>query len=102
MPSPRGRFADLVERQLDLFEREQAWIVTDTEAALRAYNAADRDEAEERYGEYVDLVDTGTEALEELRDTFARTLDEETADDYRAAFNERVRRRLPRFGLELE
>jgi len=102
MPSEQGRFTDLVERQLDLFEAEQVGLVRDADAALRAYNAADRDEAEERYADYLDLVDTGQEALEELRDTFARTLDHETADEYRAAFNDRVRHRLPRFALELE
>ena len=31
-------------------------------AAERAYNRAPRDEAEERYGDYVDLVETGAEA----------------------------------------
>ncbi|MBA2616306.1 MAG: hypothetical protein H0U90_11140 [Actinobacteria bacterium] len=102
MPFARGRFADLVERQLDLFVGEQAGLLRDVEAALRSYNTASRDEAEERYGDYLDLVDTGQDALAELRDTYAGTLDEETAETYRDAFNERVRRRLPRFALELE
>lgn len=102
MPFARGRFADLVERQLDLFQREHAGLLRDVEASLGAYNAAPRDEAEERYGDYLDLVDTGQDALEELRDAYSETLDDETAEDYRAAFNERVRRRLPRFALELD
>ena len=102
MPFSRRRFADLVERQLDLFEREQAGLVRDAEAALAAYNRAERDEAEARYGDYLDLVETGQDALVELRDSYAASLDEETADEYRAAFNDRVRKRLPRFGLELD
>jgi len=36
----RGRFADLVGRQLDLFEREHEGLVHYVEAALRAYHAA--------------------------------------------------------------
>ena len=37
-----------------------------------AYNRADRDEAEELYGDYVELVETGTELLADIRDNFAR------------------------------
>lgn len=70
----RGRFVELVERQLELFETEHAGLVRDCEAALDAYNAAPREEAEERYGAYLDLVDTATDALVEYRDGYARTL----------------------------
>ena len=98
----RRRFADLVERQLDLFAEERAGLIADAEAALRGYDAAEREEAEERYGDYLDLVDTGQDELLEIREAYASSLDEETAEDYRAAFNKRVRKRLPRFGLELE
>jgi hypothetical protein len=98
----RGRFVDLVERQLDLFEGEYAGLIRDCEAALRSYDRAPRDEAEERYGDYVDLVDSGREALLEYRDGYARTLDEEAAEEYEEVFNGLVRKRLPRFGLELD
>ena len=57
----RSRFADVVERQLDLFEREHRGLIDDCVEAERAYDRAERDEAEERYGDYVDLVETGTE-----------------------------------------
>ncbi len=102
MPFRRGRFVDLVERQLDLFERENAELIEETEAALRAYDRAERDEAQELYEKYRDLAETGEEELAELRDAYARTLAEETADEYRDAFNRRARKRFPRFGLELE
>ncbi len=102
MPFRRGRFADLVERQLDLFEEENADLVREAEAALREYGRAERDEAEARYERYRDLVETGQDELVELRDTYARTLDEDTAEEYEAAFNRRVRKRFPRFGLELD
>jgi hypothetical protein len=97
----RRPFADVIERQLDLFEREEAELISACEAAEEAYDAADRDEAEERYGDYVDLVETGTEALADLRDHFARTLDEDKAEAYEEAFNRAVARRLPRFALEI-
>jgi hypothetical protein len=50
----------------------------------------------------MDLVETGTEALAELRDSYASTLDEETAEEYEEAFNRAVAKRLPRFALEIE
>ena len=94
-------FADVIERQLDLFLGEHAGLIHDTEAALRAYNDASREEAEERYGDFLDLVETGTDELTAMRDAYAQTLDEESADEYRDAFNRFVRKQLPRFGLEV-
>ncbi len=98
----RRRFADVVERQLDLFEHEHAGLIRDCESALRAYTEAESDEAEERYGDFVDLVDTGRSELVALRDTYVRTVDAAAADEYVYVFNARVRKRLPRFGLELD
>ena len=98
----RVRFADLIERQLDLFERERRGLIEDCIAAERSYNRADRGEAEERYGDYVDLVETGTEVLADLRDNFATTLEEDPADEYERAFNQAVLRRFRRFALEIE
>ena len=98
----RARFADVIARQLDLFEREHRGLIEDCIAAERAYDEADRDEAEERYGDYVDLVETGTELLAELRDNLAATLDDDAADEYDAEFNRAVLKRLRRFALEIE
>jgi hypothetical protein len=98
----RARFADLIERQLDLFERDNRGLIEDCIAAERSYTRADRDEAEERYGDYVDLVETGTEVLADLRDNFAATLDDDAADEYEAAFNRAVLKRFRRFALEIE
>ena len=97
----RRRFADVISRQLDLFEREQAALVRECEEAEAAYDRAERDEAEERFGDYQDVVETGTELLVELRDNFASTLGEAAAEQYEAEFNRAVERRLPRFSLEL-
>jgi hypothetical protein len=98
----RPRFAELIERQLDLFEREQRGLIDDCIAAERAYNRAGRGEAEERYGDYVDLVETGTEVLADLRDNFASTLDDDAAEEYEDAFNRAVLKRFRRFALEIE
>jgi hypothetical protein len=98
----RGRFADVISRQLDLFVRDNLDLLEACDAAERAYDRADRDEAEERFGGYQELVEDGTEILAELRDNFASTLDEDTAEEYELAFNRAVAKRLPRFGLEIE
>jgi hypothetical protein len=98
----RSRFADIISRQLDLFEREHRGLIDDCVAAERAYNRAERDEAEERYGDYMDLVETGTELLADLRDHFCATLAEDATEEYEAAFNRAVAKRLPRFALEIE
>ena len=98
----RARFLDAIERQLDLFEREHRGLIEDCVAAEQSYNRAERDEAEERYGDYVDLVETGTEVLADLRDNFAATLDDDAADEYTAAFNRAVAKRFRRFALEIE
>lgn len=98
----RRRFSDVIRRQLDLFEQEEAELIRDCEAAEDAYDRADRGDAEELYGDYMDLVETGTEALAELRDNYARTLGEEAAEEYVDAFNRAVLKRFPRFALEIE
>jgi hypothetical protein len=98
----RGRFGDVIGRQLDLFEREQAELVRDCLDLEAAYERSPRDEAEERYGDYQDLVETGTELLADLRDHFASTLGETEAEQYEAEFNRAVGRRFPRFSLEIE
>ena len=98
----RRRFTDVISRQLDLFMREHAELLRECDEAERAYNTAPRDEAEERYGDYVDVVETGTELLADLRDHFKWTLDEETSEAYEEEFNRAVLKRLPRFALEIE
>jgi hypothetical protein len=95
-------FDDVIQRQLDLFEREHAELIEECVEAERAYDAAGRDEAEERYGDYMDLVETATEELAALRDNFASTMTEDAGERYEAEFNRAVLKRLPRFALEIE
>lgn len=98
----RRRFGALIDRQLALWAEEQAGFLRDVDAAERAYDEAERNGAEERYGDYLDLVETGTELLASVRDAFAATLEEDTAATYEAEFNRDVARRWPAFGLEIE
>jgi hypothetical protein len=97
-----GRFEELIDRQLELFEQEDADYLARVEEAERAYDRADRDEAEEAYGRFQELVEFGTERLAEMRDAFAASLDPDAADEYVAEFNAAVHRRLPRFALEID
>jgi hypothetical protein len=98
----RGRFSGVIARQLDLFEEQDAEFLRRVDDAERAYDDADSEDAEEVYGRYQELVEHGTEALGEMRDAYARTLELADADEYVAEFNQTVIDRLPRFGLEIE
>ena len=98
----RRRFAEIISRQLDFFERDYADLIEECDRAERDYDRADRDESTERYEKYADLVDTGTEALADLRDNYAAGLDDEAAEEYEAAFNRAVLKRLRRFATDIE
>jgi hypothetical protein len=91
----------VIGRQLDLFERDHADLIRDALARLERYDAAERDDAEELYGDYLDAVETGTELLADIRDHFAATLDASAAETYERNFNRAVAKRLPPFALEL-
>jgi hypothetical protein len=97
-----GRFSELIDRQLDLFEQEDADFLARVDEAEREYDRADREEAEEVFGRFQELVEFGTETLAEMRDAFTRTLDEDDSDEYVVEFNAAVHRRLPRFALEID
>ena len=96
----RSRFAKIVETQLDVFERDHRDVVAEVEERLEAYNRADRSEAEELYGDYRDALETGTEILADMRDHYARTVDD--PEGYVRAFNRAVARRMPEYALEIE
>ncbi len=97
----RGRFADLVERQLRLFAEDESALLREAGEAEAAYDAADRDEAEELYGDYLLVCEAGAEALASRRETYAATLDEDAAGDYREAFDRAAVKRFPQFALDL-
>jgi hypothetical protein len=98
----RGRFAEVLSRQLALFVGDNLDLLEPCDAAERAYDRADLDGAEEVFGDYQELVEDGTEILADLRDNFASTLAEAAAEEYASTFNRAVEKRLPRFGLEID
>jgi hypothetical protein len=98
----RGRFSDVIRRQLDLFALDHADVIEEAAAKLAAYNRADRDEAEELYGDFVDVVETGTELLADIRDGYSSTLPESVDELYENEFNRAVARRWKAFALEIE
>jgi len=98
----RGRFADVISRQLDVFAEDESELIAECRVKEREYDRSGRDEAEEAYGDYMDAVESATEALADMRDRFARTLGEDTAEAYEEEFNRAVRKRWPAFGLEIE
>ena len=103
LPGARlSRFSDIIERQLRFFQEDYADLIARCDAAERAYDRAGRDEAEERYGDFVDAVAAGAEILAEIRDGYARTLRDGIRETYEQAFARAVAKRLPRFALELE
>ena len=85
-----------MRRQLDLFAEDEAELLAEADAAERAYDAAERDEAEEAYGDYQLVLDAAGERLAELRDTYAATLDEDAAGAYAAEFDRAAEKRYPR------
>jgi hypothetical protein len=96
----RSPFANVIDAQLGLFVRDHPDVIAEAKDRLDAYNRAGRDEAEELYGDYVDAVETGTEILADVRDHYARSV--EDPDRYCIEFNRAVAKRMPAFALEIE
>ena len=99
----KRRFADLIHRQLDVFAEDEANnIFVEIRDRKALYDRADRDEAEEMYGDYIDAVETATEALADMRDRFKRTLADDAAEQYEREFNRAVKKRWPPLALEID
>ena len=96
----RGRFSEVIGRQLDLFELDHGDVIEEAADKLAAYNRAERDEAEEAFGEYMDAHALLAEILADMRDHYARTLDD--PDAYAAEFNREVKKRMPVTATELD
>jgi uncharacterized protein YicC (UPF0701 family) len=98
----RDPFREVIARQLDLFVEDEADLLEECRDRYRTYERADREDREEMYGDFVDAVETATEALADMRDRFGRTLDSDAAEEYEDFFNRAVRKRWPELGLEIE
>jgi len=96
----RRRYKDVIARQLDLFASADGDLLDDVDTALGRYNAADRDEAEELSGDDQLAIEAATDRLAELRDAFARTLDD--PDGYIDEFNRAVVERWSELALTIE
>ena len=97
-----GRFDELVRRQLDLFAEDEAELLDEAHDADDAWTHADREEAEELYGDYQLVVDAIGEGLYETRETYAASLAGRAADEYRAAFDRKARKRFGRYASFLQ
>ena len=98
----RRRFADLVDRQLDLFGDDARELLAEAAEADDAWTHASAEDSEELYGDYQLVVDAIGDGLLDVRETYAAALDERAVDEYRAAFDREARKRFPRFVTPLE
>ena len=98
----RDRFADLVRRQLDLLASDESELIAEAEDADAAWTKASRDDSEELFGDYQLIVDVVGERLYDVRETYASSLDEGTAEEYRRTFNRAASKRFRRYATFLE
>jgi hypothetical protein len=92
----RSRFDDLVRRQLDLFEADEAALLEEAAAADEAWSRATAEDSEELYGDYQLVIDAIGERLYDTREAYAATLELDVTDEYRAAFDKAARKRFGR------
>ena len=97
-----GRYEELIDAQLAMFAEQSAGLVKELEDELARYRRAGSQTAEERFCDVQDVAEEGRDALERMREAYAVTLEEETADDYRFHFDRRATQRYPQFALDLD
>jgi hypothetical protein len=90
----RGRFDELVTRQLDLLAADDADLLAEATEAEAAWRRAPREEAEEAYGDFQLVLDAIGDRLLDIRETYAATLDDDAAAEYRAAFTRAAGKRF--------
>jgi hypothetical protein len=89
----RKPYAELVERQLDLIAADDADLLADVAEHRRAYADADRDDAEEAFGDYQLALEALKDRLLEIRDAYAATLEDPL--QYERAFERAAVKRWP-------
>ena len=97
----RGRFHDLVERQLDLVATDDADLLAEAAEAEAAWNSATAETAEEAYGDYQLVVDAIADRLLDIRESYASSLDDDATDEYTAEFTRAATRRFRRYATLL-
>jgi hypothetical protein len=98
----RGRFDELVTRQLDLFAEDEATLLREADEADAAWTRAAADETEELYGDYQLVVDAVGERLYDIREAYAGTLDGRAAAEYRTTFDKAALKRFRRLAAFLQ
>ena len=89
----RKPFAELIERQLDLVAADDADLLADVAARRREHAAAEREDAEEAFGDYQLALEALKDRLTDVRDAYAATL--EDPEPYEGAFERAAVRRWP-------
>jgi uncharacterized protein YukE len=90
----RRRFSEVVTRQLDVFAADEAeGLLAEVTEMKAKYDRADRGSAEEAYGDYMDIVDAVKDALADMRDRFARTLEDDAVEEYESVFERAAKKR---------
>lgn len=97
----RERFGTLVARQLDLVRQDEPELWDAIDAAERAYERAGHGEAEELYGDYLLAIESCADRIGEVRDGYARTLDDRAAAEYREVFDRAALRRWKALATDL-
>lgn len=97
----KGRFHDLVERQLDLFASDDAELLTEAVEAESASSSAATENAEEAYGDYQLVVDAIADRLLDIRESYSQSLDDEARPTYAAEFTRQATRRYRRYATLL-
>lgn len=97
----RGRFHDLVERQLNLFAADHADLLAEAAEAESAWNSATTEDAEEAYGDYQLVVDAIADRLLDIRETYASSLDDDASNGYTVEFTRQATRRFRRYSTLL-
>ena len=90
----KERFGDLVRRQLDLFETDEAELLEEAAQADTAWTRAATEQTEELYGDYQLVVDAVGERLYDVREAYAATLEEDAAAEYRRTFDRAALKRF--------
>ncbi|MFN0154217.1 MAG: hypothetical protein ACKVUT_07545 [Gaiella sp.] len=93
----QDRFADLVERMLDLVAVDEAALLEEAATAEAAWTASDREGAEEAYGDFQLVVDAIADRLLEARDSYAATLSGAAREAFVDSFNREAAKRFRRY-----
>ena len=91
----RPRFGDVIKRQLAMFMDDQHDLLLRIEQARVSYTHAGAGDAEERYGDYMDLVEEAEEELLALRDRYAERMAARDRLRYEREFSKAAERQLP-------